>query len=268
MSSSCLPSVIGPRLGPFDGDVTSIQFQKLLNNPGSSSSTDSEVPHGQVFKVSLVGQTFALKVFNFFSLDELRPWLPFTGHLLKDEWIRYQLDPFYAECRAFGLLVEKGRDDELAVRCYGYVFLPPAVERQIEQQFGIDGWNRKPEDEGTPLRAIVKDFIRWKTVQHRRKLPAMRKILQVLNKELGIYNMDIREQNYLGGRLFDFSIAITMPHICLSDRLYPREQVLDNMRDDIGCFDSMVGRIQSKKKEAEEENPSWKQRTRSAKSLA
>ncbi|TGJ84508.1 hypothetical protein E0Z10_g4259 [Xylaria hypoxylon] len=255
MSGPLPPTADGPQLGPFQGDIGSIRFQRLLS-PDSVGSNASQVPHGEVFQ------------FNFFSLDELRPFLPFTGHLLKDEWVRYQLDPFYAECRAFGRLVEKGRDEELAVRCHGYALLPPKVERQIKQQFGIDGWNRKEEDKDLPLRAIVKSLIRWKTVQHRRKLSVMRSILEALNEELSIYNMDIREDNYLGGRLFDFSVAITVPHISFSSTLRSEQQILQDMTDDLACFDCMVERIQEQKEKAERENPDWKKRTRVGTSLS
>ncbi|KAI1266247.1 kinetochore Sim4 complex subunit FTA2-domain-containing protein [Xylariaceae sp. FL1019] len=267
MSGPLPPTAYGPQLGPFQEDIRSIRFQRRLN-PDSSGYNASQVPHGKVFQVSIGGRTFALKVFNFFSLNEIRPFLPFTGHLLKDELVRYQRDPFYAECRAFGRLIERGRDDELAVRCHGYAFLPPEVERQIERQFGIEGWNRKEEDKGSHLRAIVKSHIRWKTLQHRRKLSAMRSILEVLNEELSIYNMDIREENYLGGRLFDFSIAITVPHISFSSALRSERQILENMSDDLACFDDMVERIKKQKEKAEKETPNWKKRTRLGTSLS
>lgn len=140
--------------------------------------------------------------------------MPGADHLLTDDLVRYHLDPFYAECRAFGLLSEKKKDDALAVRCHGYTFLPQTVEHQIQKQFGLDNWNRQPEDEGHLLRAIVKDYIPFKSVCGRKTLSAMRSNLKQLN-DMGIFNMDIREDNYRGGRLFDFSIAVTSPHISL-----------------------------------------------------
>lgn len=144
--------------------------------------------------------------FNFFSLEEIRPFVPFSEHLLEDTVVRHHLDPFFAECRAFGRLVEEQRDGLLAVKCHGYVFLPQEAESRIETQFGINDWNRKTEDEGRPLRAIVKDNIGSKEPFGRKTFLAMRKVVEELNK-LGIYNMDIREDNYRGGRLFDFSIV-------------------------------------------------------------
>lgn len=180
---------------------------------------------------------------------------------MKDNVVRHQLDPFYAECRAFGLLVEKNRDDELAVRCHGYVFLSDAVERQIEHQFGIYDWNRKAEDESSQLRAIVKDYIVWKSLRHRKSWEVMRKNLEELNK-LGIYNMDIREANYLAGRLFDFSIAITFPHLSLWPKLWSVEQILNEQAADIGCFDSMMERVRKSEESERVLPPTKKQRTR------
>jgi hypothetical protein len=180
--------------------------------------------------------------FNFFSLDEIRPFIPTGEHLINDSVVRHQLDPFFAECRAFGLLVEKNKDDSLAVRCHGYVYLSDAVEHRINQQFDITDWNRQREDEGSPLRAIVKDFIRFKTPFGRKKFSTMRGNLEKLN-DLGIHNMDIREDNYKGGRLFDFSIAITSPHMSFNLHIRSREQILEDMRYDLRSFDIMEKRV-------------------------
>ncbi|KAI1176249.1 kinetochore Sim4 complex subunit FTA2-domain-containing protein [Nemania sp. FL0916] len=232
-------SIKGSKLKAFDGNIESVQFQKLLSSGDNEQSSDGQVPHSQVFLVSIDGKQFALKIFNFFSIDEIRPFAFGRERVLDDNIVRHHLDPFYAECRAFGLLVEKGRDDELAVRCHGYAFLSDTLEHQIERQFGIKGWNRQPEDEGTQLRAIVKDYIKWTSLCHRRSFETMRKNIQELNA-LGIYNMDIREGNYLGGRLFDFSIAITSPHLRLWTKFQPIDIILRDKKDDLRCFDSMV----------------------------
>ncbi|KAI1424537.1 kinetochore Sim4 complex subunit FTA2-domain-containing protein [Xylaria sp. FL1777] len=254
--------IIGGKLKPFDGKLDTIQFRKMITPEDIEPSTDV-TPHSRVFQVSIEGKTFALKVFNFFSLDELWPSLLGESSILTPDVVRHHLDPFYAECRAFGLLVKKKKDDELAVRCHGYVFLPQAVEQQIKRQFGISDRYRKAEDEGSPLRAIVKDHIKWKTLRHRKTFQAMRKNLEELN-DLGIYNMDIRQANYLGGRLFDFSIAITRPHLALSLDFRPREQIVEDMEDDLECFDQMVEEEQKEEEEqlALNQSLSWKQRTR------
>lgn len=164
--------------------------------------------------------------------------------------MRHHLDPFYAECRAFGLLVEKKKDDTLAVRCHGYAFLSATLEHRIRQQFGISNWNRHLEDEGQPLRAIIKDYIVYNSVCGRKKFPKMRENVLKLN-ELGIYNMDIREDNYRGGRLFDFSLAITSPHISLSLRVRSKDKIEEDMKCDIEYFNDLEKRVKERRKEEE-----------------
>ncbi|KAI1345574.1 kinetochore Sim4 complex subunit FTA2-domain-containing protein [Xylaria sp. FL0043] len=252
--------IVGPKLGPFNGNLETIQFGRVLSSDVVEPST-GEIPHSKVFQVSIEGKAFALKVFNFFSMDEIWPIVLGKDHLLKPNVVRHHLDPFYAECRAFGSLVAKKKDDKLAVRCHGYVFLPRAVEQQIERQFGISDWNRKAEDEGSPLRAIVKDYIKWKTVCGRKTYGAMRKNLEELN-ELGIYNMDVRKANYLGGRLFDFSIAITVPHLSFWVKLQSIERIVEDMDDDLACFDEMVQGLREEEEQRLPNQLSWKRRTR------
>ncbi|KAI1740341.1 kinetochore Sim4 complex subunit FTA2-domain-containing protein [Xylaria scruposa] len=210
--------IVGPKLSPFNGSLDNIQFRKLLSSEAVDYSSGS-IPHSRVFKVDIEGKTFALKVFNFFSIQELWPTLIGNEHLLEDVVVRHQLDPFFAECRAFGRLVEENKDDKLAVRCHGYIFLPRAVECQIEQQFGISDWNR-------------------------------------------VYNMDIRKANYLGGRLFDFSIAATVPHLRLSSNIRFIDNILEDMEDDLRCFDSMVKRERDTEELVRNQSPTWDKRTR------
>ncbi|KAI2633060.1 kinetochore Sim4 complex subunit FTA2-domain-containing protein [Hypomontagnella submonticulosa] len=233
-----IPDIRGPKLPPFRGDIENIQFKKLLSADREKYSSDN-IPHSRVFQVTIEGSRYSLKVFNFFSLDELRPFRPGGDKLLTDNVVRHHLDPFYAECRAFGLLVENKMDDVLAVRCHGYAFLPATVERRIREQFGIDNWNRQPEDEGRPLRSIVKNYIRYKSAFGRKKFSAMRSNIKKLN-DMGIYNMDIRKDNYLAGRLFDFSLAITSPHISLNLKLRTRKKIEEDARYDLVCFEKLA----------------------------
>ncbi|KAI1110997.1 kinetochore Sim4 complex subunit FTA2-domain-containing protein [Nemania sp. NC0429] len=236
-----IPDMRGPKLHEFPGDIENIEFLKLLG-PDERQRSPGEIPHGRVFLATIDGMRYAIKIFNFFSLDEIRPFVPGAEHLLTDQVVRYQLDPFYAECRAFGRLVETKKDSLLAVRCHGYAFLPAAVEQRITEQFGaqflVADWNREPTDEGQPLRAIVKDYIRFTTTYGRKKLSTMRSNIRKLN-ELGVYNMDIREDNYRGGRLFDFSLAITSPHISLSLKLRSKQQIDEDVRWDLECLEEL-----------------------------
>ncbi|KAI1503359.1 kinetochore Sim4 complex subunit FTA2-domain-containing protein [Biscogniauxia marginata] len=246
-----IPNIQGPKLFPFPGNFARAQFVKLLSSEVELNSS-SEGPHSRVFQVILEGKKYAVKIFKFISIDDIRIFAPMQEHRVKDDLVRYQLDPFFAECRAFGRLVERGKDDKLAVKCYGYVFLSKAVERRLEQQFGIHDWNRQIKDRARPLRAIVKDYIRHKSFQNRKPFIKMRNNIEELNK-MGIYNMDIRKENYLGGRLFDFSIAITSPHLSLWTELRTKEQILDDMNSDLKLFDSIVKEVNEEKGRMEKE---------------
>ncbi|KAJ3572381.1 hypothetical protein NPX13_g5064 [Xylaria arbuscula] len=234
-----IPDIKGPKLSPFSGNLDNIDFIKSIGPHGSEKVSSGDIPHARVFLVRIDGVRYVMKVFNFFRLHEIQPFIPFGDHPLTNNLVRFHLDPFYAECRAFGLLVEKKKDDLLAVRCHGYAFLPLEIEQLIEKRFGdqfiIENWNRGPEDKGCGLRAIIKDYIPSKSTYGRRKLSVIKSKIEQLN-HLGIFNMDIRKENIRGGRLFDFSIAITSPHICLSTQFQPIDHIVKNMELDEVMF--------------------------------
>ncbi|KAJ2992963.1 hypothetical protein NUW58_g1994 [Xylaria curta] len=219
------------------GDFTDAQFVKLLSSEDDQDSDGA--PHSRVFQVIMKKKRYAVKIFKFVPLEVIRPFMPTKQHLIDDVVVREQIDPFFAECRAFGRLAKDGKDNELAVRCYGYVFLSEEVERRIEEEFGIRDWNRPTGHNKEPLRAIVKDYIRYVSFDNPKPHAKMRRNLAQLNK-MGIYNMDIRKENYLGGRLFDFSTAITTPHLSFWTELRPVEMIKEDMDFDLGCFDYMI----------------------------
>ncbi|KAI1212632.1 kinetochore Sim4 complex subunit FTA2-domain-containing protein [Annulohypoxylon truncatum] len=252
-----LPSDIrGPKLFPFTEDFANAQFIRLLSSEDNDSS--GETSHARVFQVIIGKKRYAVKIFNFVPLEDIRPFVPTKEHLITDTVVRQQLDPFFAECRAFGLLTEKGKDDELAVHCHGYVLLSEEIEHLIEEKFGIRDWNRSAEDEGKPLRAIVKNYIRFLSFDRPKKLAKMRVNLKQLNK-MGIYNMDIRKENYLGGHLFDFSLAITLPHLSFSRKFRSERQIKDDMKFDLACFDSLVKHVNKERTKVDRMNRKrWK----------
>ena len=47
---------------------------------------------------------------------------------------------------------------------------------------------------------------------------------------MGIYNMDIRKKNYLGGRLFNFSTAIITPYISFLLNLRTQAQIVEDIQ--------------------------------------
>lgn len=160
--------------------------------------------------------------------------------LTPQEYINY-LDPFHCECRVYGRLKHKGRED-LAVRAYGYVLLTPAQERQVTVALGEEyvDWERHPEPldcsgiftrfedhRRARVRAIVKEFVPTLEPWTAEQIPLMYADLEDLHA-LGILVRDIHQGNYLGGKLIDFSQAWTMYHPCLdrsTDRgVYLRRQ--------------------------------------------
>ncbi|KAI1749960.1 hypothetical protein F4782DRAFT_510848 [Xylaria castorea] len=100
--------------------------------------------------------------------------------------------------------------------------------------------------QGSPIRAIVKDYIRFKTVCGRKTLSTMRSNLGKLN-DMGIFYMDVREDNYCSGRLFDFSIALTSPHVWLWPDLRSRDQIFKDCRDDLISFDRMAKNVEKQR---------------------
>lgn len=136
------------------------------------------------------------------------------------------LDPFNCECRAFGRLKEEHRE-ELATCAHGYVLLTKDQEEHITKALGeyVD-WETHPEPlyccgpfrrsevhRHEPLRAIVKDYVVSSRPWVASQVPQMYANLEELHK-LGILVRDIHQGNYLGGKLIDFSMAWTAPHIC------------------------------------------------------
>ena len=121
-----------------------------------------------------------------------------------------QSDPFYNECRAYGRLIECDVNGKIAVRCHGHMIIPAARAEELARRFEVYAWDRPRDDSKLPVpkrqpfRAIVKDLIDDDRPLNEKDLLKMHK--------LGVYPRDVRERNYGGGLLLDFSIAITKPH--------------------------------------------------------
>ena len=151
-------------------------------------------------------------------------------------------DPFYCECRAYGRLKECGRED-LAVKSYGYVILQTIEEQLISEKFGISKWDRSitEEKKQTPIRAIVKEFIDSGETLEPRMVPKMMKDLVAINR-LGILVWDVREGNYLQGRLVDFSQARTVPHyqLTIGPANYQLKSLDTDAYHDFSEFDTWV----------------------------
>ncbi|KAM4058911.1 kinetochore sim4 complex subunit FTA2 domain-containing protein [Hirsutella rhossiliensis] len=200
--------------------------------------------HSQVFRAKIDGQIYAVKLFRFTHHRELAPPTFFNHGLVSVDEIINNYDPFYCECRAYGRLKEVGRED-LAARCYGYLLLRPDQEVELNRRGCQDFWHRRPATKGRPIRGIVKEYIPGCDVPFVfNDLPRMKRDIKALNRRLGIVNWDVREDNYRGGLLIDFSQAHTAPHMQLdfTSKLFTSASVMECCVRDQACFDNMVER--------------------------
>ncbi|KAL9033240.1 MAG: hypothetical protein Q9180_006050 [Flavoplaca navasiana] len=240
-----LPSCERPNLYPFVNNKASLEFIRLLSDP--TKDADS-----YVFEVSIGGKPYALKAFKYYDReeDELalddseREFLSqsIDGYIALDHLDHY-FDPFYNECRAYGKLIEKNLNGQVAVRCYGYMMLSAELEDTLGNQFEMNDWNRlseeydQPPSKRQPLRAIIKDLVLEDTDWTPRVARRMLSHLKTMRKH-GVYVMDIKPENYKGGMLVDFSIALTEPHVVF--QLKPDFQIQSYKNRDLGAFDQMM----------------------------
>ncbi len=153
------------------------------------------------------------------------------------------MDPFFNECRAYGRLIEKNINGTVAVRCYGYLMIPANKEDELRERFGVTSWNRPDKEylESTsrrqPFRAIVKDLV-IEDVPFTARI-AKKMLLDLRRmRSFEVYNMDIQARNYKGGRLVDFSVAMTTPHYLFV--IKPAWRKEDYQYDDLRSFDYML----------------------------
>ncbi|KAH6842894.1 kinetochore Sim4 complex subunit FTA2-domain-containing protein [Chaetomium sp. MPI-CAGE-AT-0009] len=224
-----LPQVPGPKLAPFTPTAyADIEFIEELGNP----AVDMDA---YVWKVRINGTDYALKIFRFHSAAGLQTTMGgWVYHPLASAqlYIDY-FDPSNAECRVYGRLKEENRQD-LAVRAHGYLLLTPEQEFEVikrsakthpddpDPEDNPDPWYRmdEPLAHGRPVHAIVKDLATDPNPFSADHVSRMCSDLEDLHK-LGILVRDIKINNYLGGKLVDFSRAWTMPNPSL-DRIAPR----------------------------------------------
>ncbi|KAK0622253.1 hypothetical protein DIS24_g11256 [Lasiodiplodia hormozganensis] len=241
---------------PFGDPNPEIEFEERLDDEEG----------GYVFKVNINSQPFALKVFKFFdALEERMEFNPEIDDDVPDEIFEKHIDPFYAECRAYGRINEfyndaipemyeealrqffpkepqGGEKRAVAAQCYGYLYLSPEDEEYLSKNHG---WTREEKHEGKPLRALVKQLIdpidegdQANTLQVHDNLRALHSI--------GIFPQKVSLRNYRDGLLMSFSSSYTVPH-CIIQAL-PEVQAtadfdmqrIDNMIDGQGIETSMA----------------------------
>ncbi|KAJ8131268.1 hypothetical protein O1611_g2357 [Lasiodiplodia mahajangana] len=237
-----LPKCDGPKLKPFDFQgPQKIEFLERIG----------EGLHSHVFKVKILGEIYALKLFRFcYNNNWVGPDDYIEGPDGPEDIVDVEMmsafynyaEPFSAECRAFGRLQETGHE-ELAVKCHGYVLLNEEHEQAMMTQFSdldleFNGDIDYPCREDLrsrfvakgarppPIRGIVKDFGLDFNVDREDKIraPLIRKILRDVIKiqQLGIINIDVATRQIIDEKLGDFSTAITVPHFLTSPELNPR----------------------------------------------
>lgn len=155
------------------------------------------------------------------------------------------MDPFYAECRAYGAIINKTQNGKIATCCHGHLSLSATLEAEIAHQFNIDDWQRPeaeynlPVAERKPFRAIVKELISDGVPFSAKMIPRMLMDLKDLRR-IFVYVRDVRSDNYLGGKLVDFSCAWTAPHVLLSTYLRSWRVIESDLKWDLEQFDEMV----------------------------
>lgn len=189
------------------------------------------------------------------------------------------MEPFSAECRAFGRLQESGHE-ELAVLCFGYVLLDEEHERAMMTRFDFNKWSFNgnydtagtpppgEEDEDSenrlrflgkngrppPLRCIVKAFGQGigEFEEDSFRQGMARRVLRDIIKlqKLGIMQIDVGIRQMIDGKIGDFSTAITMPHFITSPELNPNltpgmidamgKATFEHCMNDYLDFDSMI----------------------------
>lgn len=154
------------------------------------------------------------------------------------------MNPFYAECRAFGRLKEVGRED-LAVKVYGYLKLDVVgryKEQLLDLAYATGGVSRfikrvqdeekhiyrlfpaVPSEQNEPRYGILKDYIEEPAfptdpsqcyvyyARHMKLFPWMLGNLHLLHR-YGIVVTDLYLGQYVEGILVDLGRAVTVPHI-------------------------------------------------------
>ncbi|KAL8687615.1 MAG: hypothetical protein Q9218_006261 [Villophora microphyllina] len=242
IDKTLLPPCDGPQLAPFPDGHESLEFVRLLSDPDPQSEAMTHV-----FEVRIAAKPYALKIFKYYDRTKENNLIVGRERAIAPQdaldHLDWYFDPFYKECRAYGRLLKSSLDAKVAVHCHGYMMLPARLENKLLRDFGAGDWQRpreeykRPTSERQALKAIVKDLVLEKTVWDKRMA---RKALGHLKKIRAekIYVRDIKEDNYVGGLLVDFSVALTEPHFIFD--IKPAHWVDIEKTRDLEAFDVMI----------------------------
>lgn len=243
LNARLLPHCAGPKLHAFEHRRSPIKWLDRVDGH------DDEEDGGQayVFKVEIKRKVYALKVFKFVHSGELCGAVESrTLTTYSVDEILQHLDPFFAECRAYGRILEEQRSGRLgkaiAVPCLGFLTLSKADVDELTRR-GIDVWSdiggdATAEDRQRHApRAIVKEFVQGDTGVTPRKMQSILRRIRRLNR-IKVYNGDIKPDNFINGLMVDFGSAKTEP-FCVFETMDAR--MADGWRKvDLVCFDDMV----------------------------
>lgn len=155
------------------------------------------------------------------------------------------LDPFYAECRAYGRIAERNRKRPVAVPCYGFLGIPAAQEDFFSATFDISDWDRPEEEydrsiaDRQSFRAIIKELVTDPVPFRKNMVRGMLADLRSL-RNMTVFVRDIRADNYCGGKLVDFSVSWTVPHLMLADGLRDMDLIEEDIMEELFTFDKMI----------------------------
>ncbi|KAH0563022.1 hypothetical protein GP486_002409 [Trichoglossum hirsutum] len=147
----------------------------------------------------------------------------------KDE-ITHQLDPFFAECRAFVERRHEGLSRLLAVLARSFRLNLKAWLLGASEEFH---WDRSSQLES--FRGIIKELVSGVPHFTSEMVEKMGADLLTLSN-IGVFVRDIKKDNYRGGRLTDFSASWTRLHVMLSFR----ESTGRALRAQKESFDEMI----------------------------
>jgi len=181
--------------------------------------------------------------FKFYDRGEHE--LGLAGQNVPLDMIVGHLDPFYAECRAYGRIAERKRKRPVAVPCYGFIGLSAAQEDFLSETFHVSDWDRPEEEYDRPIadrpsfRALVKELVTDLIPFRKNMVRGMLAHLRSL-RNMSVFVRDIRADNYCGGKLVDFSVSWTAPHLMLADGLRDMNVIDEDITEELFAFDKMI----------------------------
>lgn len=174
-------------------------------------------------------------------------WGPSLGEDTPLDTAAYYTDPFYAECRAYGRINEAMKKrvlkSDIAVPCHGFLFLRANDQealKNLDIDLGLEDMDldyQKSTIGGLRARAIVKDIASSDSGVNSKSIRKILSNVITMNKA-GIYNMDIRIDNFRDGKVVDFGSSWTEPHALLDS--LSQDAALESKIADRVMFDQMV----------------------------